>query len=217
MQGGFYQLSDGSKRVRITSIYRQDASNIAIEGEFSSAPLAAEVYRSGNVQAITIGHIEQRGTNQPVKPFIFPRALHMQARDRDDRHFFLTFSELDVPRQASGVAAAGISFYVRARLIGVWGSVDVAYSGADATSVIFVRRTSDSKNYCSMNLLTLGRRQATSFATSGAVAGDTLTLTGGDYLEQFNLLVSTGGGTYPAYTDPVQLGKFTIVAEFIRA
>lgn len=217
--GWLYQLQDGSKRVRITKIYREDASNIAIEGEFSSIPLVAEIYRACNINSIRIGNVDYAGNLAAAfRQFNFPRAQRMRDEEKDGRHFYLSFSEKDLTRQASGAAFQNNDWYVRARLIRLWAFIDLAYSGGTANVRLFLKGVNASATtYASVNVSTTGAREVTAFTSSGAVAGDTLTATAGDFCEQFRINLGTGGGVFPAYADPVELPKFRVIAQFLQA
>jgi len=216
-EGFTYQLQDGTKRVRITKIYDNDASHAAIEGEFTLAPAGAETYRGALCQNIRMGNISQTGPYAPVMACKFPRQQYYDLEFRNRNVQRLTFSSIDIPRDASAAAASAQNIIIRGYIVRVFVLITKVYSGADGSDVLVVKQTlPSSKNYASVNIKTAGARECTPFTTSGAVAGDTLTATSADYVDTMQLYVGSGGGFYPTYTGPTQLPNWIIQVDVMK-
>lgn len=219
-EGFTYQLQDGTKRMRITKIYDEDATHAAIEGVWSAVPVGAEVYRGANIGQIKLGNIEQVGTFAPVKAIRFARQQYHDIEYRNRNTQLLTFSSADIPVQASGTAlgAAAVDFIVRGYVTRIFVIVTTAYTGADPTNLIVVAKNLPAAvNVVQVSGKTLGPREATCFATNGAVAGDTLLQTDGAYFDTLRIFPSKGGGLYPVYADVSELAKYIVMVEVMKS
>jgi hypothetical protein len=108
---------------------------------------------------------------------------------------------------------------IRARVTRIVVTVNKVYSGSDGTNEIVISKLlpAAATTYAVVNGLTLGTREVLHSAATGAVAGDTLTATGGVYIDTLELtLRKDGGGLYPTYTDPTELPKFSILIEIFK-
>lgn len=215
-EGYTYRLTDGSKQVKISKIYDEDATHAAIEGEWTVLPIAAEVYHGGNIQRVTgLEKVTQHGPYAPVKRFNFARLEHMAFGD--EKGGILRYTELDVPRQASGVAATGIDILVRGKIRSVHLTVHRAYTGSDTNMALTVQaRVPGVVSYVIANMLVAGPREANCFDTRWTDVLDVLLPTQDAYADTIRLFLAKGGGTYPVYADPVELPKFEIIIELIK-
>jgi hypothetical protein len=212
-----YKTSDGSKIVKITNIYQYDATHVAIDGEFSQLPIAGEIYYSGSTRMIKIGKVEIETASAPGVLFqssFNSNADRIDVASRDDRHFYMTFTDADLGRPASGAASAIDQWIVRARLMRVWVFVDVAYTGATGACLLNITNAALNPRQ-QINLKTAGAREMTTFAINGNVTGDVMSATAAAYIETLEIFVGSAG-SFPAYTSALDLAKFRIVLEFVQ-
>ncbi len=217
MFGWTYQLKNGTKRVRITNIYDNDAGHVAIEGEFTDVPIAGEIFYGSLIRQINLGNIVQDGPYAP-KPIIWPFGTvqnfqRIDSRDRNAETLLVPHNE--IPRSASGAALQVGYLSTRGWLIRVTIVVSKIYTGASATCTLEI--ASATVNYAQIDLKTAGIREITPFGSNGSVGADNLAVNPlRDYIDQLNPYVWSGGGTGPLYTDPTQLPKFTIRVEVMK-
>jgi hypothetical protein len=218
LQGATYQLQTGAKKVRITKIYQEDGNNVAIEGEFSDTPAIGEIYRGANIQSLGLGELDMDGPYAAsMRDINFPRGMKMHTERRDGRHFFVTLSDGDLFRPASGGAVQATDIYVRARLMNAWLTIDKAYTGASGNVQLHVDSVQAAgAQHMAVAATVPGPRQASAFAAAGATAADRITPTNGRFAEQLRVYLAAGSGRYPAYADPTELPKFSIVCEFVQ-
>lgn len=221
-KGVTYALDDGTKRVKITNIYQEDATNIAIEGEFSELPIAAEVYHGSIIQSAILEQPEVQEPDDVPGSFIQDvgnPSAGVTVSPRYGRHFHVALSEADIPRPASEGHIEGpyaSQFAVRARLMRIWMFVDTAYTGTDASCTLVLQ--DGGVGLQTFDLKTAGVREVTAFDVFGDVGADALAATDGAYVYHlFPIIYGESAGFFPAYTDPLELPKFRIVMEFVQA
>lgn len=224
--GGYYYKTDGSNFVRITKMYKNSASTMAIEGAFAALPVAAEVYSGGLIQEIRTRGIALSGdyaldtaTGQRIKEVLVDTdtSVKRSFADRDEKSFSHTWTEADLIGGASGSAIVNTNTSVRARLRRLRVQITQAYTGASAANTLRCRLVqAAATTYMDVNTKLAGVRTIYDDGTSGAQSLDVLTATGGAYGDVFRFFYTATGSVFPTYADPVELPKFTMTAEFTR-
>ncbi len=221
-RGATYTLKSGANRVRIANIYQEDATHVAIEGDFIAASSPGDVFWGSQVQSIRLGHLEVDGpitAARRLPAFSIPLAAKMYSENRDGRHFFKAYTDEDFFLRASGAGIVNHDETVRARLMSLRVHVDVPYTGgASNTTLVISGIASGETVYAVIDLETTGPRMVDTFGNDGSAGADTLTAaTNDDYCDAIRINIISLGGLYPTYSDRTELPKFRVVAEFMQA
>jgi hypothetical protein len=202
------------KKVKITKIYKADATHMAIEGVFSAVPVAGETYRADASEVILLEGLTYAG---PYAGNLrrFPNTGPAGQWDGRSK-YILTLTEQDFFQPASGGATNPLDVYVRGVLLRVNLRITKEYSGSSPSPVIAVKAQLPAAiSYIVASAFVAGSRECLANETNGACLGDTLAPTLGAYVHTLRFSMSSGG-TYVVYTDPTQLPTFEVVCEIMR-
>ena len=202
--------TDPNRWIIVKQIYKDDATHLAIEGDFSFVPGVGEVYQWGSVKEVFIDESSQEwGRQSIIKPLAYQDANHQNVV-RWGKLQRMIFSFEDLQLLASGAAGANLQIKCYSMIKEIWVNVIRAYSGASITCTLLLQDLDAVAILQNIDLLTVGQRKIDIFAVQGAAGAVALAVTVATFYRQLGLGVFGPGGFYPAYTDRTQLPQFVL-------
>lgn len=208
----------GGNSCYVTAIYNEDATHVAVEGEFLSTPAPADVFRWNNIAELhaDVRDIDPSRGILPIKGVATGRAT---GRSRNAAYRTLALSDRDLRRPASAAAQQDETVAINGRVTRVRLNVFRAYSGVDAAALlkIFDADTLGEINGdCSFSLKVAGCRDITQWWVANSLTGDSLAPLEVTRFRQLLIRTSAGTGNFHTYASPAQLPMFELVIETER-
>ncbi|HEY3237517.1 MAG TPA: hypothetical protein VGJ84_22550, partial [Polyangiaceae bacterium] len=207
--------SDPSKWGRITQIYKQDATHVAIEGEFCAPPLVGEVWEWNALQRLIVREADADRPGRVLRVASYEGAQRRMFERSQGSIRRLVFGFEDLRRVAGTglIAAPRSDFGVYGLIKSIWVNVIRPYTGSSGAVTLNLEIQAPLQLVQSISLTQTGQRLANAFGTFGAQPGDALTPTNNVHFTKLQLAVITPGGFYPAYNDRTQLPDLVVELE----
>jgi len=213
-------IQERGKSGRVTDMYQEDATHLAIEAEWNKAPLAGEVYKWSGTQEINVDAQQGSGPGYVGPAFSYWNQDRWTARTKG-RIELVTFGLDDFPRRTSGDTYAELTLSgFRGRIRRIWLEVARAYSGASAHCYLRLKdlvsdSASGGRTVQTFDLATVGVRDVTDDGVSGSVGEDSLSATDSTIYTELGLRLTTGSGMWEwaSYDENPQ---FLIAIEVVR-